>query len=98
MKLFFKFLLAAERVILHLLEPNSPEYSASFAGRLVCLILLNTKSQNLENILSAVLLKLNTASTLTVQQALLLVFARLASADTMGLVNFLDSKNALQVI
>ena len=30
---------AGERVILHLLEPNAPEYSASFAGRLVTLIL-----------------------------------------------------------
>ena len=51
---------AAERVILHLLEPNAPEYSATFAGRLVTLILLNTKSSNLENILQAVLVKLNT--------------------------------------
>ena len=87
---------AAERVILHLLEPNAPEYSASFAGRLVTLILLNTKCSNLENILQAVLVKLNTATTLTVQQALLLVFARLASADTNGLITFLTNQNALQ--
>jgi len=87
---------AAERVILHLLEPNAPEFSASFAGRLVTLILLSAKSSNLENILRAVLVKLNTANTLTVQQALLLVFARLASADTNGLVSFLTNQNALQ--
>ena len=46
--------------------------------------------------MTAVLLKLNTATTLTVQQALLLVFARLASADTQGLLSFLNAKNALQ--
>lgn len=42
------------------------------------------------------MVKLNTASTLTVQQALLLVFARLASADTNGLITFLTNQNALQ--
>ena len=41
-------------------------------------------------------LKILKASTLTVQQALLLVFARLASADPAGLVTFLSSQNALQ--
>ena len=60
------------------------------------LFLLNSPSSNLEKILTAVLLKLNTATTLTVQQALLLVFARLASADTQGLLSFLNAKNALQ--
>jgi hypothetical protein len=44
----------------------------------------------------AVLVKLNQATTLTVQQALLLVFARLASADPQGLVTFLTGQNALQ--
>ena len=39
---------------------------------------------------------IRSASTLTVQQALLLVFARLASADPQGLVTFLSSQNALQ--
>ena len=49
---------AAERVILHLLKPNAPEYSASFAGRLVTLILLSAKSSNLENILQGMVQKL----------------------------------------
>ena len=46
---------AAERVILHLLAPEQPEFSASFAGRLVTLIVLKTQGANIENILSAVL-------------------------------------------
>ena len=46
---------AAERVILHLLAPDQPEFSASFAGRLVTLIVLKTQGANIENILSAVL-------------------------------------------
>jgi len=87
---------AAEKVILHLLAPDQPEFSASFAGRLVTLIVLNAKSSNIQNILQAVLVKLNTVKTLTVQQSLLLVFARLAVADTPGLLTFLNSTNATQ--
>ena len=56
---------AAEKVILHLLAPDQPEFSASFAGRLVTLIVLNAKSSNIQNILQAVLVKLNTVKTLT---------------------------------
>ena len=56
---------AAEKVILHLLAPEQPEFSASFAGRLVTLIVLNAKSSNIQNILQAVLVKLNTVKTLT---------------------------------
>ena len=36
---------AAERVILHLLAPDQPEFSASFAGRLVTLIVLKTQGK-----------------------------------------------------
>ena len=56
---------AAEKVILHLLAPDQPEFSASFAGRLVTLTVLNAKSSNIQNILQAVLVKLNTVKTLT---------------------------------
>ena len=36
---------AAEKVILHLLAPDQPEFSASFAGRLVTLIVLKTQGR-----------------------------------------------------
>ena len=98
---------AAEKVILHLLAPDQPEFSASFAGRLVTLIVLKTQGRsvfysvfenfsgaNIQNILSAVLVKLNTVSTLTVQQSLLLVFARLAIVDPAGLISFLEGAQA----
>ena len=49
---------------------------------------------NIQNILSAVLVKLNTVSTLTVQQSLLLVFARLAIVDPAGLISFLEGAQA----
>ena len=58
-------LVAAEKVILHLLAPSQPEFSASFAGKLVTLIVLKANSQNIKNILTAVLVKLNTVETLT---------------------------------
>lgn len=87
---------AAERVILHLLAPDQPEFSASFAGRLVTLIVLKTQGANIQNILSAVLIKLNTVTTLTVQQSLLLVFARLAIVDPAGLISFLEGAQATQ--
>ena len=59
---------AAEKVILHLLAPDQPEFSASFAGRLVTLIVMQAKSQNIKNILTAVLVKLNRVQTLTGKQ------------------------------
>jgi hypothetical protein len=89
---------AAEKVILHLLAPDQPEFSASFAGRLVTLIVMQAKSQNIKNILTAVLVKLNTVQTLTVQQSLLLVFARLAVADANGLLQFLNEAQATQAL
>lgn len=38
---------AAEKVILHLLAPDQPEFSASFAGRLVTLIVLKTQGKSI---------------------------------------------------
>ena len=89
---------AAERATMHLLSPDQAEGSAEFAGRLVMLMVMNIPGASNDKLLSGALAKLAVAETITVQQSLLLVFARLAIADVGGMLSFLEGQQATKAV
>ena len=77
-----------------LLNPKLPEYSASFAGRLVSVFIAKTSDRltndDVDLILRAVLGKLQQSVTLTVVQSLLLIFAHLVNSRIEMVISFLS--------
>ncbi|XP_048589409.1 importin-9 [Nematostella vectensis] len=77
----------------HLLDPRGPEFTASFAGRLVT-TLLHKVGKNLGDqldlLLRGVLSKLHQAETLSVIQSLILVFVKLMNSQLETTIEFLS--------
>ncbi|GAB6022996.1 Importin 9 [Chamberlinius hualienensis] len=84
----------AVQVASKLLDPRSPEVTATFVGRLVTALSLkagNLLSDNLDLILRAVLSKMQKAESLIVIQGLVMVFARLINDQMEAVLEFLSS-------
>ncbi|XP_076037579.1 importin 9 isoform X2 [Oratosquilla oratoria] len=76
-----------------LLSPATSEYTATFVGRLITVLIKRAGDHlgdNLELLLRAVLSKLQGAETLTVVQNLLLVYAQLVHSQLEGVLAFLS--------
>ncbi|XP_039253592.2 importin-9-like [Styela clava] len=81
------------RVASHLLDPQLSEHSAAFVGRLVGVMIRECGSQLqevLDQLLRAVLSKLQQAKTLTVTQSLLIIFAYLFKHELVPTLEFLS--------
>jgi len=81
-------------VINHLLDPKICEQSSLFTGRFINTVLRSTGhalGQNFENILKAVLCRLQSSQSLTVQQSLILVFAQLIHHKMEDVLMFLSN-------
>ena len=85
------------QVVLKLLDSKAPEFTATFVGRLVSLLIAKLGAarlgDSLDLMLRAVLSKLQQAETLSVVQSLLLVFAHLLNAPPLlpSVLDFLSS-------
>ncbi|KAL4226818.1 Importin 9 [Mactra antiquata] len=82
------------QVISRLLDPKTSEYTASFVGRLVTVVLLkvgNQLGEQMDLILRAVLSKMQQTETLSVMQSLLMIFARLMHDQMDAVLEFLTS-------
>eukprot|EP00731_Ephydatia_muelleri_P021541 Em0014g132a len=80
------------QVILHMLDPSRPEFTASFVGKLLIVIVKkvgNYLGQYLELLLKAVLSKMQLVQTSTVMQSLLCVFAHLIQRELDAVISFL---------
>jgi len=81
----------ALQLIGRLLDISQSEYSAVYAGKLVTSLILHAGTAlNINEILQAVLNKLCTCETPTVQQSLLVVFIKLFNHDMEGVMTFLQ--------
>ncbi|EDQ85302.1 uncharacterized protein MONBRDRAFT_29399 [Monosiga brevicollis MX1] len=86
------------RVIAHILSPEVPESACAFAGMMVTSLILragDALGPITEQILLATLHKLQSSRTLTVQQSLLLIFARLANENLDTVLQFLRAHHIL---
>ncbi|XP_059509503.1 importin-9 isoform X2 [Stegostoma tigrinum] len=82
------------QVVSQLLDPRTSEYTAAFVGRLVSTLISKAGSQlgdNLDQILRAILSKMQQAETLSVMQSLIMVFAHLVHNQLEPLLEFLCS-------
>ncbi|XP_055510701.1 importin-9 [Leucoraja erinacea] len=82
------------QVVSQLLDPRTSEYTAAFVGRLVSTLITKAGSQlgeNLDQILRAILSKMQQAETLSVMQSLIMVFAQLVHNQLEPLLEFLCS-------
>ncbi|KAJ7331861.1 hypothetical protein JRQ81_014041 [Phrynocephalus forsythii] len=82
------------QVVSHLLDPRTSEFTAAFVGRLVSTLISKAGSElgeNLDQILRAILSKMQQAETLTVMQSLIMVFAHLVHSQLEPLLEFLCS-------
>ncbi|XP_059806493.1 importin-9 isoform X1 [Hypanus sabinus] len=82
------------QVVSQLLDPRSTECTAAFVGRLISTLISKAGSQlgeNLDQILRAILSKMQQAETLTVMQSLIMVFAHLVHNQLEPLLEFLCS-------
>ncbi|XP_060587837.1 importin-9-like [Ruditapes philippinarum] len=82
------------QVISKLLDPKTSEYTASFVGRLVTVVLIKVGHQlgeKMDLILRAVLSKMQQTETLSVMQSLLVIFARLMYDQMEAVLEFLTS-------
>lgn len=95
------------KVIERLLEAKTPEFTASFAGRLIWVLMEGMGEMlgdNMQAILKAVLIKLTMAETSTATQSLVMVFAHLMHSHMQAVIDFLSSvpgpsgKSALQFV
>ncbi|XP_041347809.1 importin-9-like [Gigantopelta aegis] len=95
------------QVICKILDPKTSEYTASFVGRLVSVVISKVGTQlgeNLDLILRAVLSKMQQAETLSVMQSLVMVFAHLINTQLEAVLDFLTSvpgptgKSALEFV
>ncbi|XP_041083190.1 importin-9-like [Polyodon spathula] len=82
------------QVVSQLLDPRTSEFTATFVGRLVSTLIARAGTQlgdNLDQILRAVLSKMQQAETLSVMQSLIMVFAHLVHSQVEPLLEFLCS-------
>lgn len=81
------------QVIVHLLDPGRPEFSAAFVGKLIVVFVNKASivlSQHLQLLLRSVLSKMQVVQTSSVMQSLLLVFAHLIQTELEAVVAFLS--------
>ncbi|XP_006628350.1 importin-9 [Lepisosteus oculatus] len=82
------------QVVSQLLDPRTSEFTAAFVGRLVSTLIARAGTQlgdNLDQILRAILSKMQQAETLSVMQSLIMVFAHLVHSQLEPLLEFLCS-------
>ncbi|KAM4699585.1 importin-9 [Discoglossus pictus] len=82
------------QVVSQLLDPRTSEFTAAFVGRLVSTLISKAGrelGENLDQILRAILSKMQQAETLSVMQSLIMVFAHLAHSQLEALLEFLCS-------
>ncbi|TST85775.1 Importin-9 [Bagarius yarrelli] len=82
------------QVVSHLLDPRMSEFTASFVGRLVSTLIARAGTQlgeQLDQMLRAILSKMQQAETLSVLQSLIMVFAHLVHSQLEPLLEFLSS-------
>ncbi|XP_024900549.1 importin-9 [Pteropus alecto] len=82
------------RVVSQLLDPRTSEFTAAFVGRLVSTLISKAGrelGENLDQILRAILSKMQQAETLSVMQSLIMVFAHLVHTQLEPLLEFLCS-------
>ncbi|XP_068125456.1 importin-9 [Hyperolius riggenbachi] len=82
------------QVVSQLLDPRTSESTATFVGRLVSTLISKAGrelGENLDQILRAILSKMQQAETLSVMQSLIMVFAHLANSQLEPLLEFLCS-------
>ncbi|XP_066559607.1 importin-9 [Amia ocellicauda] len=82
------------QVVNQLLDPRTSEFTAAFVGRLVSTLIARAGTQlgdNLDQILRAILSKMQQAETLSVMQSLIMVFAHLVHSQLEPLLEFLCS-------
>ncbi|XP_037016895.2 importin-9 isoform X4 [Artibeus jamaicensis] len=85
---------ATMQVVSQLLDPRTSEFTAAFVGRLVSTLIAKAGrelGENLDQILRAVLSKMQQAETLSVMQSLIMVFAHLVHTQLEPLLEFLCS-------
>lgn len=84
----------ATQVVMNLLDPARPEYSAAFVDKLIIVFVKkvgNALGSYLELLLRSVLSKMQQVKTPSIMQSLLIVFAHLASTEQLeGLISFLS--------
>jgi hypothetical protein len=86
-------LLLSVKIILHLLDPSLSEFSCSFLGPLVIVLIKQVGSvlgDHLETIVRSVLSKLHTVQSLTVTQSLLTVLFYLVHTQLESTLDFLE--------
>ncbi|XP_067100238.1 importin-9 [Osmerus mordax] len=82
------------QVVSQLLDPRTSEFTAAFVGRLVSTLIWRAGTElgeQLDQILRAVLSKMQQAETLSVMQSLIMVFAHLVHSQLDPLLEFLSS-------
>ncbi|XP_064607438.1 importin-9-like [Liolophura sinensis] len=82
------------QVIIKLLDPKTSEYTATFVGRLVSLVIGKVGEklgENLDLMLRAVLSKMQQAESLSVMQSLVMVFAHLIHTQLDPVLEFLSN-------
>ncbi|MEE6493116.1 hypothetical protein FKM82_016744 [Ascaphus truei] len=82
------------QVVSQLLDPRTSEFTAAFVGRLVSTLISKAGrelGENLDQILRAILSKMQQAETLSVMQSLIMVFAHLVHSQLEPLLEFLCS-------
>ncbi|KAF6073340.1 importin 9 [Phyllostomus discolor] len=82
------------QVVSQLLDPRTSEFTAAFVGRLVSTLIAKAGrelGESLDQILRAVLSKMQQAETLSVMQSLIMVFAHLVHTQLEPLLEFLCS-------
>ncbi|KAJ8370297.1 hypothetical protein SKAU_G00103250 [Synaphobranchus kaupii] len=82
------------QVVSQLLDPRTSEFTAAFVGRLVSTLITHAGTElgdNLDQILRAILSKMQQAETLSVMQSLIMVFAHLVHSQLEPLLEFLCS-------
>ncbi|XP_053562447.1 importin-9 [Bombina bombina] len=82
------------QVVSQLLDPRTSEFTAAYVGRLVSTLISRAGrelGENLDQILRAILSKMQQAETLSVMQSLIMVFAHLAHSQLEPLFEFLCS-------
>uniref|UniRef100_A0A668STY8 Importin N-terminal domain-containing protein n=1 Tax=Oreochromis aureus TaxID=47969 RepID=A0A668STY8_OREAU len=82
------------QVVNQLLDPRTSEFTAAFVGRLVSTLISRAGTElgeQLDQILRAILSKMQQAETLSVMQSLIMVFAHLVHSQLEPLLEFLCS-------
>uniref|UniRef100_A0A673Z6H2 Importin 9 n=1 Tax=Salmo trutta TaxID=8032 RepID=A0A673Z6H2_SALTR len=82
------------QVVSQLLDPRTSEFTAAFVGRLVSTLIARAGTElgeQLDQILRAILSKMQQAETLSVMQSLIMVFAHLVHSQLEPLLEFLCS-------